>query len=151
MELCFEHVVAAPPEVLFAFHCDPANIAHLLEGWPGFELLEHDGHIRPGARVHVRQAFGPLRQAMTFEHFVLEPPLRFGERQVRGPFARFEHVHEFAPTAGGTTIVDRVELALPWHRGGALAARWLVAPYMRRFFEFRRAAYGRLVESGRLR
>ena len=74
-----------------------------------------------------------------------------GERQVRGPFARFEHVHEFSVAAGGTRIVDRIELALPWLRGGALAERWIVAPWLRRLFEFRHAAYRRLVESGRLR
>ena len=151
MNLRFEQVVAAPREVLFAFHSDPANLALLLEGWKGFELSAHEGHIRPGARVQVSLRVAFVQHALTFEHFLLEPPARFGERQVRGPFARFEHVHEFTPAAGGTAVVDRVELALPWRRGGTLAERWVVAPLLRRFFEFRHAAYGRLLESGCLR
>jgi ligand-binding SRPBCC domain-containing protein len=151
VKLRFEQSVAAPRERLFAFHCDPENFALLLQGWKGFELLSHDGHIRPGARVRIRQAVGLLRQVVTFEHFVFEPPLRFGERQVRGSFKRFEHVHEFSATANATTIVDHVEFTLPWYLGGALAERWIVAPVLRRFFAFRRAAYQRLCDSGRFR
>lgn len=151
MKLCFEQFVEAPRDVLFAFHSDPANLAVLLAGWRGFELLSHAGHIRPQARVRVRQAAGPFRLEMTFEHFVLEPPHRFSERQVQGPFTRFEHVHEFKESGEGTTITDRVEFGLPWHLGGALAERCVAAPLLRRFFEFRRAAYRRLCESGRLR
>ena len=86
---------------------------------------------------------------MTFEHFLLEAPARFVERQVRGPFARFEHVHTFTPDAAGTTIVDEVDFATPWYLGGRLADRWIVAPRLRRFFEFRREAYRRLGAGGR--
>jgi ligand-binding SRPBCC domain-containing protein len=151
VQLRFEQVVAAPREVLFEFHLDPANLALLLSGWKGFELVSHDGRIRPGSRVRVRQRVGPFTHQMTFEHTVCEPPHRFGERQIEGPFARFEHVHEFTATDGGTIVVDRVDFELPWHFGGALAERWIAAPELRRFFAFRRAAYGRLVESGRWR
>lgn len=149
MELRFEQLVRAPREALFAFHADPANLAVLLAGWRGFELLEHAGHVRPGSRVRLAQRVAFLRHEMTFEHFVLEPPLRFGERQVRGPFARFEHVHEFHETDGGTTVVDRVGFDLPVHLGGRAAERLVAAPALRRFFEFRRTAYARLCAQGR--
>jgi ligand-binding SRPBCC domain-containing protein len=151
VKLRFEQVVAAPLETLFEFHCNPANLAVLLEGWRDLEVLEHDGHIRVGARARVRQKTGVLRHAMTMEHFVFERPVRFGERQVRGPFARFEHVHEFAPADGGTSIVDRVDFKLPWYLGGVLAERAIVVPELKRFFALRRAAYARLCESGRFR
>jgi ligand-binding SRPBCC domain-containing protein len=151
VKLRFEQSVAAPREKLFAFHCDPENMALLLRGWKGFELLAHDGHIRVGARMRIRQAVGLLRQRITFEQFVFEPPVRFGKRQVQGWFTRFEHLHEFLATADATTIVDRIELTLPWYLGGALAERWIVAPVLRRFFVFRQGAYQRLCESGRFR
>lgn len=150
MQLRFEQLVEASRERLFAFHADPANLAVLLAGWRGFELLEHAGSIRPPARVRLRQAVGPLRHELTFEHFVCEPPERFGERQIRGPFARFEHVHEFQAAALGTVVVDRIDFALPWRLGGRVAERWVAAPVLRRFFEFRREAYARLVADGRL-
>lgn len=153
MQLRFEQVVPVPRARLFAFHSDPANLGVLLAGWRGFELLAHPGTIAPGSVVRLRQRVGPLAFELAFEHFVLEPPERFGERQVAGPFARFEHVHEFADAPGGpgaTRIVDRVDFALPWHLGGRLAERLVAAPELARFFEFRRAAYARLVAEGRL-
>ena len=148
MKLRFEHVVAAPREALFAFHSTPANLARLLEGWSGFALLAHDGHIRPGSRVRLEQRVVGLRHEMVFEHFVLEPPRRFGERQSRGPFRRFEHVHEFFEDAHGTRVVDTVEFELPGFLGGALAERLVAAPVLARFFEFRRSAYQRLCDAG---
>jgi ligand-binding SRPBCC domain-containing protein len=146
--LRFEQVVAAPREALFAFHRTPANLGVLLEGWAGFELVEHEGRIDPGSRVSLRQAWGPWRFAMTFEHFVLDAPARFGERQVRGPFARFEHVHTFTPEGDGTRVVDDVDFASRWWLGGAVADRVVVAPTLRRFFEFRKQAYARLCAEG---
>jgi len=148
MKLRFEQLVSVPREALFAFHSTPANLALLLEGWSGFALLEHDGHIRPGARVRLEQRVVGLRHEMVFEHFVLEPPRRFGERQVRGPFRRFEHVHEFLEEALGTRVVDTVDFELPWRLGGALAERLVAAPMLARFFEFRRSAYRRLAAAG---
>jgi ligand-binding SRPBCC domain-containing protein len=148
MKLCSDQRVAAPRERVFAFHTDPANLARLLEGWSGFELAAHAGHIRPGARVEVRQRVGPLWCDFSFEHFVLEPPRRFGERQVCGPFTRFEHVHEFEERDGATLIVDRVDFALPWRLGGRAAELAVAAPFLRRFFAFRAAAYGRLAAAG---
>ncbi len=149
MKLRFEQIVAAPREALFAFHSTPANLAALLEGWSGFALLAHDGHIRPGSRVRLEQRVVGMRHTMEFAHFVLEPPQRFGERQIRGPFRRFEHVHEFFEAAQGTRVIDTVEFELPWHLGGALADRWIAAPVLTRFFEFRRSAYQRLCEARR--
>ena len=145
MKLRFEQFVAVARPALFAFHSDPANLAVLLRGYRNFELLSHEGHIRPPARVRTRQSVWGLRHELVFEQFLLEPPLRFGERQVEGPFARFEHVHEFAEARGGTTIVDLVDFALPWYLGGPLVEPLVAATELESFFAFRRAAYQRLV------
>lgn len=150
VQLRFEQVVTLPRARLFEFHADPANLRILLEGWRGFELRGNPGRIRPGSRVQLRQKVGPLAFELEFEHFVFEPPECFGERQIAGPFARFEHVHEFHEDPGGTRLVDRVDFAVPWYLGGRLADRWIARPELERFFEFRRKAYARLREAGRL-
>ena len=151
MNLRFEHSVPASRDALFAFHEDPANLARLLEGWAGFELLEHGADIRPGSRTRLAQSLGPWMVAMTFEHEVLERPVRFAERQVSGPFARFVHVHTFTPDGDGTRVVDDVDFASRGWLGGPLADRLIVAPKLRRFFEFRRGAYARLCAAGAFR
>ena len=136
-------------ERLFAFHTDPWNLAVLLEGWRATEILATAGHIGLGARTEVLERFGPLAFRMVFEHVLFEPPERFGERMVRGPFARFEHVHRFRAAREGVVLEDRVDFELPARFGGELGARLFVLPRMRRFFSFRRRAYERLAAEGR--
>lgn len=46
-----------------------------------------------------------------------EPPARFVDEQVRGPFASFRHEHRFEERDGGTRMFDVVEFRAP---GGAL-------------------------------
>jgi ligand-binding SRPBCC domain-containing protein len=150
VQISFEQRLDLPPERLFEFHTHPENLTLLLEGWRGFELLSQEGHIRPEARVTVRQALGPLHFTLTFEHFLFEPPRRFGERQVAGPFASFEHVHEFHGSENGTRLVDQLYFELPWRWGGRFTERWIVTPALRRFFAFRRASYRRLIDAGRI-
>jgi ligand-binding SRPBCC domain-containing protein len=151
MQLTFRQHLAVPRDELFAFHRRPANLRLLLAGWPGFELTAHEDEIALAMRLSVSQRVAFMRHDMVLEHVVFEPPFRFAERQIEGPFAHFEHLHEFVEADGGTIVVDRIEFALPWIRGGALADRLVVAPSFRRFFAFRRKAYARLIAEGRLR
>jgi ligand-binding SRPBCC domain-containing protein len=150
VEVTFQQVLDVAREDLFAFHTDPQNLAVLLEGWPGFRLRSHSGHIRAGAQTALIQSVGPFRFRLTFEHFLLEPPSCFGERMVVGPFVRFEHVHEFREDGGRTAIVDRLSYELPWRWGGRLAERWIVSPTLRKFFAFRENAYRRLIAAGQI-
>src|SRR5206468_6451531 len=122
-----------PRERLLAFHANPGNLALLMRAWPTFRMVSHSGHIGPGAITRVRERIGPVWVSMTFEHFLYEPPYRFGERQVRGPFQHFVHVHEFLAAAAGTLLRDRIDLRLPWYLGGEPTMRLLVTGRTRRF------------------
>lgn len=148
MHFEFERRFLLPRERLFAFHENPDNLALLMQSWPTFRMVSHSGHIGPGAITEVRERMGPVWVSMTFEHFLYEPPDRFGERQVRGPFQQFVHVHEFLLAGGGTLLRDRIDLRLPWYLGGELAMRLLVAGRMRRFFAYRHAELERLIHEG---
>jgi ligand-binding SRPBCC domain-containing protein len=151
VQFTFRQTLDADRDELFAFHEDPGNLAVLLDGWKGFRLLSHSGHIRPGAVTVVVQRLGPVPFELEFEHFLLEKPFRFGERETRGPFRKFEHVHEFHADGGRTAIVDRVDFELPWRWGGPVADRFVARPTLREFFAFREQSYRRLIASGRLR
>ncbi|MHC4845981.1 MAG: SRPBCC family protein [Planctomycetota bacterium] len=149
MQATYSQRLPVPRERLFAFHQDPANLIELLSGWRDSRVVAHEGHVRPGARVQAIQRLGPFRLRLTFEHVLLEPPERFAERQVRGPFRVFEHVHEFEEADGGTILRDRVTIALPLWMGGEWATRRFVRPRLEAFFAFRHAALDRLVAAGR--
>ena len=74
----------------------------------------------------------PLRWRTEIE--VWEPPHRFVDRQIRGPYRLWRHEHLFAERDNGTSIVDRVEYA-PF--GGAIADRLVVARDVARIFAYR--------------
>jgi ligand-binding SRPBCC domain-containing protein len=150
VKLSFEHLFDVAAADLFAFHETPGNLEVFLRGWTTFRMVANDGHIRVGSVTRVQERIGPLWIPMTFEHFLYEPPRRFAERQVRGPFKKLEHVHEFESRGPGTILRDFVDVVLPWYLGGNLATRWIVAPKFRRFFAYRHAEMDRLLKAGKL-
>lgn len=140
----FEQLYPVDRQRLFALHESPAVLPRLQDPRE-FRLLSHPGHIRAGARVAVQNRVGPFWLSFEFEHVLYEPPHRFGEELVRGPFRFLRHVHEFESRPEGTLIRDRLELALPWWLGGRLAERLVVGPRVRRTFRRRHEALARLL------
>ena len=63
-----------------------------------------------------------------------EPPFRFVDEQVRGPYRQWIHTHTFTERDGGTMMCDSVRYIVP---GGVLIDRWIVRPDIERIFAFR--------------
>lgn len=149
MKFVFEQVVELAVDEVFAFHRDPHNLLIILQAWPALRLLHSDGGVEVGCRNWFEvDVFGFVPMVLGFEHVVYEPPRRFGERLIHGPFRQFTHYHEFEEHPQGTLIRDVVEVSLPRHYGGELGTRLLVAARVRRVFALRAAGYRRL---GRVR
>lgn len=77
----------------------------------------------------------PLR--MTSRITELQAPEYFVDEQVRGPFRRFRHVHEFREDPAGTTMVDRIEFEAPFGLLGRLIERLVLARYLQKLIEAR--------------
>ena len=77
----------------------------------------------------------PLR--MTSRITEMEVPTYFVDEQVKGPFRRFRHVHEFSREPDGTTMTDRIEFEAPFGPLGRLAEKLILARYLRRLIESR--------------
>ena len=57
----------------------------------------------------------------------MEAPIYFVDEQVKGPFRRFRHVHEFTEDSGGTVMVDRIEFEAPLGPIGRLVEKLVLA------------------------
>lgn len=77
----------------------------------------------------------PIR--MTSRITQMEAPEYFVDEQVKGPFRRFRHVHEFSEDSNGTTMVDRIEFAAPFGPVGRVVERLFLARYLQRLIETR--------------
>ncbi|GMA32538.1 hypothetical protein GCM10025875_25300 [Litorihabitans aurantiacus] len=89
------------------------------------------GRLGPGDTVTWRAWHLGVRWRMTsrVETEGWDEPRTFTDRQVRGPFRAFAHVHTFVPTTAGTLMIDEVTLASPLL--AALSERVVLVPYLR--------------------
>ena len=78
----------------------------------------------------------PLRWLTEID--VWEPPRRFVDRQVRGPYRQWVHTHTFEERDGGTVVRDRVDYAVPGGPLEPLLHRFVVGPDAARIFDYRR-------------
>lgn len=77
----------------------------------------------------------PLR--MTSRITGMEAPDYFIDEQVKGPFRRFRHVHEFSDGVDGTTMIDRIEFQAPFGPVGRLVEKLVLAGYLQKLIETR--------------
>ena len=134
--------VGLPVERAFEFYGDAFNLEAITPPWLRFAVTTPAPvTMAAGARLDYRLRLHgvPVRWRTQIE--VWEPPHRFVDVQVSGPYALWEHTHEFEPAgAGATTIRDRVRYALPFGPLGELAHRLFVRRDVERIFEYRRDA-----------
>ena len=124
-----------PPEVVFAFLSDPANLLRLTPPWMRVETVPPvpaalGAGVEFAHRVRTRGV--TLRWQSRIE--LWDPPRRFIDIQVRGPFRSWRHEHSVAPADGGSELLDRVRYSV-W--GGRWVDRWVVRPDLDRMFAFR--------------
>jgi len=127
---------------VFGFFSNADNLASLTPPWVRFEILT-PAPIEMGVgtlidyRIRVRGV--PMRWRTRIE--VWEPPHRFVDVQIRGPYRFWRHEHRFESVADGTMVMDRVEYRAPvaW-----LTHRLFVRRDVQRIFAFRESALGEL-------
>ena len=91
--------------------------------------------ICAGSRIDYRLRLHGIPLRWQSEITVWEPPFRFVDVQIRGPYRAWIHEHSFEPRDGATLMRDYVQYAV---RGGPLVRRLFVGPDLDRIFMYRR-------------
>lgn len=139
----FESEVVLPhprPEV-FAFFSDAANLRELTPARLHFELVTPPPNaIAEGTLIDYRLRVRGVPVRWRSRIAAWEPPRRFVDEQLRGPYRLWHHEHLFEEADGGvaTRVIDRVRYAVPGGPLGALADRLLVRRDVEAIFAFRR-------------
>ena len=90
------------------------------------------GLIGDGQDVTWRARHFGIPLTMTSRVTAFDYPHSFTDEQVKGPFKAFRHVHDFAPTATGSVMIDRVEFSAPLGFLGRAVERLFLARYLER-------------------
>jgi ligand-binding SRPBCC domain-containing protein len=140
-----EQRIAAGRSEVFAFFADAFNLEALTPPWLGFEVLtKRPIEMRAGALIGYRMQLHrvPVRWLTRIERW--EPETAFVDRQLRGPYRLWHHVHTFSDCVEGTSMRDRVSYALPLGVLGAAAHAAFVRRDLARIFDYRRESVARV-------
>jgi len=127
-----------PPEELFPFFADAANLDAITPPWLHFHIATPPPIVmREGTLIDYRLRVRglPLRWRTLIKEW--QPPHRFVDEQIRGPYRQWFHEHTFEPRDGGTLTRDRVRYAVPFD---FIAHSLLVRRDIERIFAFRQEA-----------
>lgn len=133
-----EQFIPRPRNEVFAFFARPENLQILTPAFLHFAFLTPSPiPMHADARIDYRiRLWGvPVRWATEITRF--EPPGLFADVQLRGPYRRWHHTHEFHEVAGDTRMVDRVEYELPLGPIGRLAHGIFVRRSLAEVFDYR--------------
>lgn len=111
--------LAAPIEQVFEFFSDAANLQVITPEWFNFRITTPQPiEMREGAIIEYKMKIRhvPIRWRTRIE--IWEPPHRFADNQLKGPYKRWFHTHTFESKDGGTLCGDHIEYIVP---GGPLA------------------------------
>ncbi len=147
-ELRTELWLPRPIDEVFAFFAEATNLGTITPPDLRWEFLTAGPiEMRPGAlleyRIRVRGV--PIRWRTRIPEW--DPPRRFVDEQIKGPYRLWHHTHTFEPEGEGTRCADVVRYDAP---GGALVHRMIVKPDLVRIFEFRQARLMERFGGGRL-
>jgi ligand-binding SRPBCC domain-containing protein len=146
-----QHLSGSPDEV-FAFFGNARNLEAITPPLLRFRIVT-PAPITMGAgtllRYRLRVRGMPLSWLTVIQEW--NPPHRFVDEQLSGPYALWHHTHSFEPDGdGGTIMRDVVRYALPFGVLGELAHRLVVRSDLERIFDFReRAVAARFTEQQR--
>lgn len=130
---------------MFSFFADPANLARLTPSWLGFRLL---GPAPPMAAFavfdyRIRWLGLPLHWRTFIREY--DPPARFVDVQVRGPYHKWEHRHLFWEEQGGTWVEDYVRYQLRLGPLGRAVQTLVVGRQLAAIWAYRRRRLTELV------
>lgn len=131
-----------PLEQAFEFYAQARNLEAITPPWLGFRVTTPgEIEMREGALIEYRLALHriPVRWRTRIEAW--EPPVRFVDAQLRGPYALWVHTHTFEADGPDAVVIrDHVRYALPFGPLGTLAHAAFVRRDLERIFDYRAQA-----------
>jgi ligand-binding SRPBCC domain-containing protein len=143
----YKHVmiVSKSVENTFEFFSHPENLGKVTPSYLQFTFLTPlPVEMRKGTIIDYRLTIYKFRVHWRTEITLWEPPHRFIDKQIKGPYRLWVHEHTFESVNSGTRMTDLVEYAVP---GGILAPlihSFFVRKDIEKIFRFRELTFSKI-------
>ncbi len=121
-----ESTVNCTIEKVFDFFSDARNLQQLTPDDLNFRILTPMPVVmKEGTLIDYRITLAGIKFRWRTEIIEWEPPLRFVDRQLKGPYKIWVHEHLFIPEGSRTVMIDNVEF---------ISKGWIFEPVIYRLF-----------------
>jgi ligand-binding SRPBCC domain-containing protein len=147
-----QHDIGHPLDEVFLFFSKPENLSLITPKDLRFRLHTPSPIVmKEGALIDyaIRIIGIPIRWRTLIATF--DPPYRFEDLQLRGPYLYWHHLHSFQATEHGTRMTDEVTYALPFGPLGEIVHSLLIERQLETIFDFRARALTDLFSGNRPR
>jgi len=138
-EINMKQYINKPLEVVFEFFSKPENLEMITPKSLSFNILTPTPiKMEKGSLIdYTIRLFGiPIHWRTLISDY--EPPFRFVDQQIKGPYTFWHHTHTFKLVEGGVEIIDEVKYSLPLGWLGTLAHAIWVRKDLEKIFEYRK-------------
>ena len=142
-----EQWVPRPLEEVFAFFADATNLERITPPFLRFHVRSMSTPtIQCGTEISYRLHLHGLPISWTSRIEDWEPPYRFTDVQIHGPFRLWHHDHEFISEQGGTCLRDTVHYRAPFARLQRILRLSWVERDLEQIFHYRQQVIERLFD-----
>ena len=130
--------IPAPVEDVFSFFSNTENLNLIMPPWLYFNILTPlPIKMEKNVLIDYSIKLLGLRLIWNTEITVWQPPHKFVDIQIKGPYRVWEHTHLFEEKEGGTQMEDVIRYAVPGFVLSPLIHFLIVRPRLENIFAFR--------------
>jgi ligand-binding SRPBCC domain-containing protein len=148
--LAFVTEIVAPQDAVWKFHDSLDALPKITPPGTRVHIPNPPARLEKGVQFTLiaRQSPIPIPLHWEVRYADYEPPLRFVDEQVKGPFAKWRHEHRFEALPNGNTLLrDTIEYEPPFWIFGKIADALFIRRQLNAMFAYRHTATKRALES----
>lgn len=143
-----EQFINKPLQKVFSFFERPENLAQITPPALGFKILTPSPiTMKEGTLIDYTVKILGIPQRWTSLITTYQPPLKFVDEQLKGPYSFWHHTHYFKEVNNGTIIIDEVRYGIRFGILGEIVHALIVKRQLKNIFDFRERKITQIFES----